>query len=67
MSETSIDVAAKAHYARVQFERGEDKNFTYGATQYTLTYGESALYLSTMGDPVTGVAPLEFVKILFGK
>ncbi|KAH0003479.1 hypothetical protein KCU78_g13877, partial [Aureobasidium melanogenum] len=27
--------------------------------------GETALYLSTMGDPVTGVAPLEYVRSLF--
>lgn len=67
MDKTSIEVAAKAKYARLKFEMGEDKNLTWGPVQFTLSFGESALYLSTMGDPVTGVAPVEFVKILFGK
>lgn len=67
LDETSIDVAAKAKYARLEYEMTEDRNLTYGAMQFVLSYGESALYLSTMGDPVTGVAPVEFVRVLFGE
>lgn len=67
MSKTSIPVAAKAKYARVKEEAGRDPKFTYTAQQFVLSYGETALYLSTMGDPITGVAPLEYVKIFFGK
>ncbi|KAK0225327.1 Peroxidase, family 2-domain-containing protein [Armillaria fumosa] len=33
--------------------------------EFTLRTGESALYLSVMGDPVTGVAPKKFVDIFF--
>lgn len=44
-----------------------DPKFTYTPQQYILSYGETALYLSTMGDPVTGVAPVEYVKVFFGK
>jgi hypothetical protein len=67
MTDTSIPVAAKAKYARVNEEVGRDAHFTYTAQQFVLSYGETALYLSTMGDPITGVAPLEYVKIHFGE
>jgi hypothetical protein len=43
-----------------------DPKFTYTPQQYILSYGETALYISTMGDPVTGVAPVEFVRVFFG-
>jgi hypothetical protein len=58
MSNTSIPVAANAKYARMKEEAGGDRKFAYTAQQFVLSYGEAALYLSTMGDPVTGVAPL---------
>lgn len=64
MNETSIPVAAKAKYARVQEEAAQDPKFTYTAQQLLLSYGETALYLSVMDDPITGVAPLEYVKII---
>jgi len=65
MTETSIEVAAKARMARLNFEMAEDSQIFFGAEQVTLSFGESALYLSTMGDPVTGVGSLEWVKVLF--
>lgn len=64
---TSIPVAAIAKYARVQTELARDPKFTYTPQQFVLSYGETALYLSVMGDPITGVAPLDYVKIFFGK
>lgn len=67
LDEILIDVAARAREARTRFERGEDGEFTYTAKQVVLAYGESALYLSTMGDPWTEIAPLEFVKVLIGE
>ncbi|KAK0505362.1 Peroxidase, family 2-domain-containing protein [Armillaria luteobubalina] len=33
--------------------------------EFNMRTGESALYLSVMGDPVTGVAPKQFVDIFF--
>ena len=67
MDETSIEVAAKAKYMRVQTEKTRDPTFTYTPVQFIFSYGETAIYLSTMGDPVTGVAPIEYVRSLFEK
>jgi hypothetical protein len=64
-STTSIPVAAKAKYNRVTTEASRDPKFFYGPVQFVLSYGETALYLSTMGDPITGVAPIEYVRALF--
>ncbi|CZR52968.1 related to chloroperoxidase [Phialocephala subalpina] len=64
-TETSIPVAAKAKYNRVQTESKRDPTFTYGPVQFIFSYGETAIYLSTMGDPTTGVAPIEYVRSLF--
>lgn len=61
----TIATAAKAKFNRVTTEAGRDPEFSYGPIQFILSYGESALYLSTMGDPVTGSAPVEFVQSLF--
>ncbi|TVY75661.1 putative sterigmatocystin biosynthesis peroxidase [Lachnellula suecica] len=65
MNETSIPVAAKAKYARVQTELARDPKITYGALQFVLSYGETALYLSVFGNPTTGVGPVEYVKTFF--
>jgi hypothetical protein len=65
MSTTSISAASKARYMRVTTEAENDPSFTYTPVQLVLSYGETALYLSTMGDPVTGVAPIEYVRSLF--
>lgn len=65
MEETSIPVAAKAKYNRVRTEKERDPGFTYGPVQFIFSYGETAIYLSTMGDPETGVAKIEFVRALF--
>ncbi|CAL3970891.1 unnamed protein product [Diplocarpon coronariae] len=65
MRTTSISVASTAKYNRVKAERARDQKFTYTPQQYILSYGETALYLSTMGDPVTGVAPVDYVKVFF--
>ena len=67
MEETSIPVASKARYNRIETARSEDPEFIYGVRQLVLSTGETALYLSTMGDPTTGVAPVKYVKSLFEK
>lgn len=66
MDNTSIPVAAKAKINRVNTEEARDSHFTYTPQQFILSYGETALYLSVMGDPITGVAPVEYVRIFFG-
>ncbi|KAA8566951.1 hypothetical protein EYC84_010047 [Monilinia fructicola] len=62
---TSIPIAAAAKYARLKTEEKEDAQFVYQAQQFLLSYGESALYLSVLGDPVEGVADLEWVRVFF--
>ncbi|CAD0081980.1 unnamed protein product [Aureobasidium vineae] len=65
MEDAAIPVASKARYNRISTEAARDPNFSYSPVQFILSYGETALYLSTMGDPITGVAPLEYVRSLF--
>ncbi|THW04997.1 Cloroperoxidase [Aureobasidium pullulans] len=65
MTDATIPVASKARFNRIQTEAARDPNFSYSPVQFILSYGETALYLSTMGDPITGVAPLEYVRSLF--
>lgn len=62
----TVPVASNARYARVKNSRAINPDFIYGVRQLVLSYGETALYLSVMGDPVTGKAPLSYVKSLFG-
>jgi hypothetical protein len=50
----------------VKTEEGRDPTFTYTPQQFILSYGETALYLSVLGDPTTGVAPVDYVKTFFG-
>lgn len=64
-SNATIDTAAKAKYNRVVTEAAEDPEFSYGPVQFIFSYGETAIYLSTMGDPITGSAPVEYVQALF--
>ena len=65
MTAATIPVAAKAKFNRVTTEASRDPSFTYGPAQFIFSYGETAIYLSTMGDPMTGVAPINFVRSLF--
>lgn len=62
---TDIPTAAKAKYTRVSNSRAIDPNFTYGPQQFILSYGETALYLQTMGDPYSGKSRLDFIRMLF--
>jgi hypothetical protein len=62
---TDIPTASKAKFARYQDSLKRDPQFTYGLREAVFSYGENAIYLSTMGDPVSGVAKVEYVKSLF--
>ncbi len=46
-------------------ETKRDPKFTYTPQQYVLSYGETGLYLSVIGDAITGVAPVNWVKVFF--
>lgn len=63
----TIPVAAKTIWARVAYQEALNPGREiYDPRQLVLSLGETALYLSTMGDPITGIAPLSYVKSLFG-
>ncbi|KAK4495842.1 hypothetical protein PRZ48_013110 [Zasmidium cellare] len=64
---TSIKQASLARYNRIQVQRALNPDkFIYGPRQIVLSYGETALYLQTMGkNDGTGVAPLKYVRSLF--
>lgn len=63
---TNIQAASDARYARVKDSLARNPKVVYGVRQLVLSYGETALYMATMGDPVTGKAPISFVKSLIG-
>jgi hypothetical protein len=62
---TDIPTAAEAKFARYNDSLTRNKDFTYGLREALLSFGENALYLQTMADPVSGKAKLEYVKSLF--
>ncbi|KAF1992179.1 Cloroperoxidase, partial [Aulographum hederae CBS 113979] len=67
MKQTSIEAASRGKWNRVQdslTKRGA-AGVTYKAKQFILSYGETALYLSALGGPGTGVANVEWVKMFF--
>ena len=63
----TVPLTANARLNRVATDRATDPAFLYSAREFVLSYGESSLYLSTMGDPITGTALLKYFKILLGK
>ncbi|KAF2430733.1 Cloroperoxidase [Tothia fuscella] len=65
---TTFESASKVRYERVRESKEqheqEGKEWTYGVKEVTMSYGETALYLNLLGHD--GVAPLEWVRVLFG-
>ncbi|KXS98789.1 hypothetical protein AC579_8935 [Pseudocercospora musae] len=61
----TIPTTSKAKYSRVQDSQNRNPTFTYGPREFVLSYGEAALFLSTMGNPDTGNPPTKYVKIFF--
>jgi len=66
-STVNFTAAADARYNRIQTSRAANPQFTYSVKDLVLSYGETALYLSVLGDPVTGNAPVQWVRSLFEK
>lgn len=64
---TVIDVpaASKAKFSRYNDSLTHNPEFKYGVREAVLAYGENALYLQVMGDPVTGRAKIEYVRMFF--
>jgi len=68
---TDFESASKARYGRVlacqKAHEAANKEFQYGIKEFILSYGETALLMSLLGDPKEGKIPIEFMKVLFGK
>lgn len=62
---TDIPTASLAKYARVNDSMTRNPTFTYGLREFIFSYGETAIYLSTMSDPVSGNARIDYVRSLF--
>ncbi|KAJ7108780.1 Peroxidase, family 2-domain-containing protein [Mycena epipterygia] len=57
--------AGQVQKARLAFSVATNPNVTNTAKEFKLRSRESALYLSIFGNPLTGVAPKEYVQIFF--
>jgi hypothetical protein len=64
---TDVLTASKAKYARTTDSKEKNPQFTYGLRAAVFSYGENALYLQAMSDPVSGKAKIEYVRSLFEK
>ncbi|KAL5118667.1 hypothetical protein ACEQ8H_003344 [Pleosporales sp. CAS-2024a] len=66
---TTADVptASKAKFARYADSLAKNPDFTYGPREATISYGENAIYLQALSDPVSGAANVEYIKTLFEK
>lgn len=62
----TILTAAEARYHRMVTQKIGNSKFVYSQKTALLSYGETALYLSALGDPANGVTPVKYIKILFG-
>ena len=62
---TDIPTASKAKFARYSDSLKNNPDFTYGLREAIFSYGENAIYLQAMSDPVSGVADISYVRSLF--
>ncbi|XPS91099.1 hypothetical protein M3J09_000522 [Ascochyta lentis] len=64
---TDVPTASKAKFARYNDSLTKNPQFTYGIREAIFSYGENAIYLQAMSDPVSGMAKIEYVRSLFEK
>jgi len=64
---TDIPTASKAKFARYTDSKEKNPTFTYGLREAIFSYGENAIYLQSMADPVSGKAQISYVRSLFEK
>jgi hypothetical protein len=62
---TDVPTASKAKYARYNDSLTKNPQFTYGLREAIFSYGENAIYLQAMSDPISGKAPIPYVRSLF--
>lgn len=64
---TDVPTASQAKFARYNDSLTRNPDFTYGLREAVFSYGENAIYLQAMSDPITGAAKIEYVRQLFEK
>lgn len=62
---TDVQTVAAAKYARFNDSRARNPQFVYGPREAVLSYGENALFLQALSDPVSGAAQLGYVRMFF--
>jgi hypothetical protein len=62
---TDVPTASKAKFARYNDSLTRNPEFEYGLREAILSYGENALYIQAMSDPVSGKARIDYVRSLF--
>jgi hypothetical protein len=71
LTTTDFKTVSKARYDRVQASKEAHvqakKDWQYGIKEFILSYGESALFLSLLGDPKNGKIPVEYLRVLVGE
>ncbi|RYP04699.1 hypothetical protein DL765_010098 [Monosporascus sp. GIB2] len=61
----TLETAAAARLLRVETSAATNPTFYLNATNEAISLGETAAYLLALGDPVTGEAPLDRVRMMF--
>lgn len=63
----TLESAAAARVMRVKNSAATNPSFYLNATNDAISIGETAAYLLAFGDPVSGQAPLDRVRMMFGE
>nr|POF17963.1 putative sterigmatocystin biosynthesis peroxidase stcc [Quercus suber] len=62
---TSIQTASDAKWARVNDSLSRNPEVVYGAREFILSYGETSLYLQSMGSAESGVTNVRYIRSMF--
>jgi len=62
---TDIPTASKAKFARFNDSLTKNPQFQYSLREAVFSYGENAIYLQSMADPISGKAKISYVRSLF--
>lgn len=66
LENATIPAAANARFARANDSFDRNPKLNYGARQLVTSFLENALFLSVLGNPISGNAPMSFVRPFFG-
>lgn len=62
---TDLKTITDAKHARYNDSLTRNPTLTYGLRETIFSYGENAIYVQVLSDPVSGVARLDYMKELF--